>query len=218
MKLKNRNKELLRKSGFFLLPFLVDLLLLTVKIKTLGKTPETGSGNFVSAFWHGKMLIGWRLFKKLNPAAIVSSSKDGELLTRVLEHWGYHLVRGSSSKGGKEALENLVEKAREGFTVVITPDGPRGPAREFKAGAVVAAKKSGVPLLLAGIGFSKSVKLKSWDSFEIPYPFSHVYVKYSEPVLIGQDLSYEETSGKITEAEKMLNELTNEAEELAVNS
>ncbi len=198
-----------------MLPFIVDLLLLTTKVKPNKTKADLKNGNFVAAFWHGKMLIGWHLFRKNNPAAIVSTSKDGELLTRVLKHWKYDLVRGSSSKGGKEALQILTDKALEGKTIVITPDGPLGPAKKFKAGAVIAAQRAVKPLLLAGIGYGKSVKLKSWDGFEIPYPFSKVYVEFSEPILIERNLSYDETSEVIKKTGAKLNELTNKAENIA---
>jgi lysophospholipid acyltransferase (LPLAT)-like uncharacterized protein len=215
MKLKESNRNILRKVGNILLPFIVDLLLLTVKVKLNKSKDELKGKNFIAAFWHGKMLIGWHLFRKNNPAAIVSTSKDGELLTRVLKHWDYDLVRGSSSKGGKEALQILIEKALEGKAIVVTPDGPLGPAKKFKAGAVIVAQRTLKPLLLTGIGYEKSVKLKSWDEFEIPYPFSRVYVEFSEPVLIEQNLSYDETSEAIKKMEDKLNELTNKAENIA---
>ncbi len=216
MKLKKRNREILRKLGNVALPFLVDLLLFTVRIKT-EKKPE-GKENLVVAFWHGKMLIGWYLFKKKNAAAIVSQSKDGELLTQVLKHWKYSLSRGSSNKGGKEALENSVAEAKAGKNVLITPDGPLGPPQKFKAGAVKVAQKSSKPLLLIGIGYGNAVRLKSWDGFEIPLPFSKVFVEFSEPIRIDENLSYDETSLRIKLAEEELNELTKKAEEIARNN
>jgi lysophospholipid acyltransferase (LPLAT)-like uncharacterized protein len=211
MKLKEKQRDFLRAIGNFLLPYFVDLLLMTVKIVEDGK--ELPKENFVAAFWHGKMLIGWKLLSRRNPAALVSESKDGELLTKVLRHWKYELARGSSSKGGKDALEILVRKAKDGFTIGITPDGPRGPAKKFKAGAVIIAKRSLKPLVLIGIGFQKSVRLKSWDAFEIPKPFSRVYVKCSEPMYYEENLSYEETSEAILKAEEELNKINKEAEE-----
>ena len=110
------------------------------------------------------------------------------------------------------ALGIMVDYAKNESSIAVTPDGPRGPARKLKAGAVITAKKSGLPLVLVGIGFQKKRKLlKSWDKFEIPLPFSKTKVIYSDPIKIDKGLSYEETSKIIEECEKKLNELQEEA-------
>jgi lysophospholipid acyltransferase (LPLAT)-like uncharacterized protein len=151
------------------------------------------------------MLAGWRLFRKMDATAVVSPSKDGELLSGLLSRWGYSLVRGSSDKKGKETLENIVVKAEESL-LVMTPDGPRGPIYKFKAGAVVGAKKAGVPLTLCRIRVYSCKRLdKSWDRFAIPYPFARIDVEYSEPILIPGELDFDETNEIIVNCEKFLN-------------
>ncbi len=148
-------------------------------------------------------------------SALVSGSKDGELLFRVLNKWSYNVQRGSSTKGGKDALESLVQLAAENYSIAITPDGPGGPVRKMKPGAVVVAKKAQIPLVLVGIGIEKKRKLKSWDSFEVPRFFSRVNIIFSDPVNIDHDLTYDETSEMILENEKLLNRLQSEASEFA---
>jgi hypothetical protein len=167
--------------------------------------------NYVLAFWHGTMLLPWFLHRDDGFAALTSKSKDGDLLAKQLKHWKYKVVRGSSSKGGDVALGIMVDLAKNGYSVSITPDGPRGPEFEFKAGAVIIAKKSGVPVVLMGIGIKSKKKLKSWDKFQIPDPFSSVKVIYSDPVYVDANLSYDETSKVIEECEKKLIELQKEA-------
>ena len=80
------------------------------------------------------MLLGWWLFRDKNFSALVSQSKDGEILTNILNSWGYNVMRGSSSKGGKKALEELISVSLKS-SVVMTPDGPRGPAGVSPTGA-----------------------------------------------------------------------------------
>lgn len=143
--------------------------------------------NYVVAFWHGSMLIGWFLHrpqKSKAMSALVSQSKDGEYLSTVLEKWGYTLIRGSSHIGGKEAMQLMTEEVMNGNSLAITPDGPRGPRHEMKMGAIRVAQKTSVPLVLVGIAMKKKRNLKSWDSFEVPAPFSRIHVVYSDPIIV----------------------------------
>jgi len=204
-------KKILRKIGGMVLAPVITMWMKTLKIKVNNK-PDTLNGKFVGAFWHGKMLAGWYLFRNNNPVAVVSSSPDGELLAKLLKFWKYEIIRGSSGKGGKKALEEMIKKTESFKNVIITPDGPTGPPFKFKAGAVITAKKGGIPLLLCGIGYKKSFKFSSWDSFELPFPFTTVYVYFSEPIKIEKNLDYEETNKKILDAEYLLNKLTKTAE------
>jgi lysophospholipid acyltransferase (LPLAT)-like uncharacterized protein len=171
-----------------------------------------GRENVIFAFWHGTMLCPWYQLRNNGMLALISSSKDGELLARTLKFWKYKVVRGSSSKGGSSALDTMVEYAANEGSVCLTPDGPRGPAHEFKAGAVVAAKKSGAPLVLIGAAYEKKWKLKSWDAFEIPKLFSRVRLVYSEPIKIDGTIDRDTTSMMIKNCEQQLRQLQIEAE------
>lgn len=125
------------------------------------------------------MLVGWWIFKNRNYTALVSQSKDGEILTKILTKWNYNVVRGSSSKGGKEALMEIIEIAKLKRSVVITPDGPRGPAEEMKNGAFIISHESNVPLIPVKIIYKhKFIFKKSWDKFEVPLPFSKCEVSF----------------------------------------
>ncbi|MBN2571634.1 MAG: lysophospholipid acyltransferase family protein [Ignavibacteriales bacterium] len=215
MENKKDKKKFLRKIGFVLLPFLIDILCKTLRVNVVNKNYIDKliekKQNFVVAFWHGTMLYAWYYHRKNKMAALVSQSKDGELLTRVLKKWRYNIVRGSSSMGGKEAINIMVDLVKENYTIAITPDGPRGPAVEMKAGAIVTAKKGSIPLVLIGIAYRKKKILKSWDKFQIPFPFTRCAILFSEPVMIENHLTYEETDKIIKKKEKELNELTDEA-------
>lgn len=167
--------------------------------------------NYVLAFWHGTMLAPWYIHRDKNFAALVSKSKDGSLLERVLKPWKYSVIRGSSHTGGSVALGILIDFAKNEKSIAITPDGPRGPAFKMKPGAVVTAKRSGIPLVLVGVGFNRKRELNSWDKFQIPKAFSKVNLIYSDPINIERDLSYEDTSRILEECECKLNELQKEA-------
>ena len=207
-------EKLLHKAGKVLLVTLVNVLCKTLRTEYknyahVEKLIESDK-KFVAAFWHGTMLVSWYVFRNRKFAALVSKSKDGELLTKVLKSWNYEVVRGSSHDGGKQAFETIVAKASANQSVAITPDGPTGPPKKMKAGAVVAAKKSGLPLILVAIENTNAYKLKSWDKFEIPKPFSKVICYFSDPVYIRKDMERDEVSKLISECEIKLNNLKSE--------
>jgi len=218
MKLSQFQRNVLRYIGIRCASFAVRILLKTLRIEIKNgdaiKKSVAEKKNFISAFWHGSMIIGWYIHRNENVAALVSQSKDGHVLAATLEKWNFHVVRGSSSTGGHDALYLMIDLIRENHSLTITPDGPRGPIYEMKAGAVVTAKKTNVPLFLVGIGIKRKAVLKSWDKFEIPAPFTKVTVIYSDPIWIEDSLSREETNKKIEECEALLNKLQKEALEL----
>jgi lysophospholipid acyltransferase (LPLAT)-like uncharacterized protein len=212
MKIRELQKKILQIAGNLFLYSIINIVCKTYRIKSNipKKTEELieGKNAFVLAFWHGTMLASWYEHRNKNIVALVSPSKDGEILSKILHKWGYILQRGSSNKSGKESLDILIEKANNNFSIAITPDGPKGPEKEFKTGAVIIAKKSNLPLILVGVKNKNLYRFnKSWDKFEIPKPFSKIVLNYSEPILIKNDISYSETSEIITECRDKLNEL-----------
>lgn len=216
MKLSEKNKERLRKTGFVLLNPLLSFVCFSLikKIKNYEnlKQLDADGKKYVVAFWHGKMLFGWYFFKNKGFAGLTSQSKDGDILASVLEKWGYSVVRGSSSKGGSEALNRIVDEINSGKCASMTPDGPKGPPHEMKAGAAVAAKKTGVPLILMGISYKRKTRLKSWDRFEIPHPFSFVKVVFSDPQYFDPSLQKEELSAMLPDIEKEFHRVQKEAD------
>lgn len=186
-----------------LLPLLVRILASTWRLRVAGTVPEGAS---VIAFWHDEMLPVWKLFAKRKAVALTSKSKDGGLLAALLEKWEYSVVRGSSSRAGREALEEIVGFARNHF-VLITPDGPRGPRHEFKPGAVVAAHRAGVPLYLCMVKASGFRLKKSWDRFLVPYPFAAIDIVISFPIDVPPESDREAIADLIKQCERMLNRM-----------
>jgi lysophospholipid acyltransferase (LPLAT)-like uncharacterized protein len=131
--------------------------------------------------WHNQLLLApfcnWRLRGGAPSAGLVSASKDGALLSALFNELGIRVIRGSSSRLGREALHGLVQRLRAGIDVAVTPDGPRGPAYSFEEGALVAARRAGVPVVLLGFELERAWRVDSWDGFFLPRPFSVVRVR-----------------------------------------
>src|SRR5664279_4094417 len=161
MNFRKYKQDILRAIGLVVLSQAVDLLCRSLKVtyknKEVTDTLDDQNKNYVLAFWHGQMLLAWFLHRNKNFTALISKSKDGDLLEKILKHWKYNVIRGSSSKGGEVALGIMVDYAKNNESVAITPDGPRGRINKMKAGAVITAKKSKAPLILVGIGYNLSL-------------------------------------------------------------
>lgn len=158
----------------------------------------------VLVFWHGSMLFPWWYLRRRNGAALVSMSKDGQLLADLLEAWGYRVLRGSSSRGNKEAMQSMRDALSDGHLLCVTPDGPRGPMHEMKMGALRAAQTMEVPLLMISVGYRRCWRLKSWDRFEVPVPFTRATVRVTGPLRIDAGLEGEALDEQREEMEKLL--------------
>ncbi len=216
MNLKKAQQDTLRFGGQFFITQGVTALCKSLKITVQNRgtieTLKSEKQNFVLAFWHGTMLLPWYLHGSPSFAALTSKSKDGDLLAKILRKWNYEVVRGSSSVGGDVALGIMIDYTKNNYSIAITPDGPRGPRHEFKAGAVITAKKANVPIVLAGVGYKKRKVLKNWDKFEVPFFFSSAKIIYSDPIYVSKELDYDETSDVIKKCESKLNLLQQEAQ------
>jgi len=138
------------------------------------------------------------MLRKIKLCALLSSSRDGDVLAGILRAWGYSLVRGSSGTGGSSAYASAVDALRSGISIAITPDGSRGPYREAHSGAFRMANETGVAVVPIGIGFSSAWTLKSWDKFQIPKPFCKVIVLVGTPINNPGELSKVSFSDKLT--------------------
>jgi lysophospholipid acyltransferase (LPLAT)-like uncharacterized protein len=166
----------------------------------------------VFALWHGRLLPPTYRHRNRQIVTLASRSGDGEYITRVLHHWGFEVVRGSSSRGGDAALRELIRKVRSGRSVAITADGPRGPREQMKHGVLQIAQVTGAPLVVVGSAASRAWRLNSWDSFMIPKPFSKLRVVYGDAVFIPRDLKAEGLPAMVNRLEQIMAQLTLEAE------
>lgn len=144
--------------------------------------------NYIGALWHNRLLIFPLVLQRFFPnragAALISASRDGDLLTDAIHRFGYGVIRGSSSRMGASAILQLTEMLASGRDVVITPDGPRGPAYELGQGIVFLAQKSDASVLPMNLEYSGCWRLGSWDRFIIPQPFSKVRVLIGRPLRV----------------------------------
>jgi len=143
-------------------------------LKCLTKTDEA----IAFVVWHNRLFLSPEVFRRYRKGrafyGLVSASKDGAWLDVLYSLLGMRTVRGSSSKLGREAVTALVAVLRDGNDIGITPDGPRGPLYDFKAGCLIVARRARAPILLLSGEFGSAWRLKSWDRFYLPKPFSRV--------------------------------------------
>ncbi|MCK5708333.1 MAG: lysophospholipid acyltransferase family protein [Candidatus Aureabacteria bacterium] len=147
--------------------------------------------NVIFALWHRRLLYLTfyhpRRFPEKKVCVIASQSRDGTRIGKTAKKLGVNFVQGSSSKGGAKALKELLRILKKGDSVAITPDGPRGPFGVVQKGVISLAKLSGRPIIPISYQVSKAIKLKTWDRFVIPIPFSRVIVKTGEPIFLSRD-------------------------------
>lgn len=159
-------------------------------------------------FWHNRMLvmpvITSRFFPKRNGAVLTSASRDGALIAGVMSRFGYSSVRGSSSKRGASATLALAKVIESGGDAAITPDGPRGPRYRLGPGLIFLAQKTGAPLAPVRIEYSRCIRLKSWDRFMIPLPFSRVDVTVGGLISIPKTASDAEFENERARLETLL--------------
>lgn len=138
----------------------------------------------VFALWHGDMLPLLYQHRGEGVTVLISEHRDGELIARVAESLGFRTLRGSTTRGASRALVGLARELRDGHDIAVTPDGPRGPARSFAPGALIAAQRARAPVIAVGVAAQRAWRLASWDRFLIPKPFSKVRIAYSDPVVL----------------------------------
>ena len=109
---------------------------------------------------------------------LTSASRDGMWLGQLVKQFGMGFVRGSSSRRGATAMRELLDKVADGYDIAITPDGPRGPKYQMGGGPVYLAQKTGIPIVPVHASFGRALRLRTWDNFTIPYPFSRLEITY----------------------------------------
>jgi len=139
----------------------------------------------VFSLWHGHILPLLYQHRGEGVVVMISEHADGELVAQVAERLGFRTVRGSTSRGAARALLAAARVVREGNDLAITPDGPRGPARSIAPGVAVLAQRTGAHVVAAVVHARSAWRLKSWDGFLIPRPFSRVRVAYSDAMTLG---------------------------------
>ena len=191
--------------------FGLEALFSTLRVRRVGQGglrqfKEAGTP-VIFVFWHGRLLPLIHVHRHDGTVVLVSQHRDGEYLARLLHHFGFGTVRGSSTRGGIGGLKGLVRAARMGRDLAITPAGPRGPNRELKLGALTVARLTGLPLVPVGVGVTSAWFARSWDGLLVPKPFSTVHIAYGPASFVPKDANRAEIDGAVQNLEQGLRDV-----------
>lgn len=175
--------------------YLIRLYFSLIKIRTINEDIilnhlESGKKAIV-ALWHQRIILILSYAKRFGvykPSVMISQSRDGEMIADIFSRLNFRPVRGSSSRGGKEALSILLKDLVQNSLTAHVLDGPRGPRGVIKAGLIVMARSSKVPIFPVYVSVNRAWVLNSWDSTLIPKPFSTIVVRWDDPISIPEQL------------------------------
>ncbi len=202
--------------------FLIWFLCQSARKKVLGERSyieiKKAGKPVIIVLWHGRILFASYFFRNRGITTLVSPSRDGEIIARILLRWGYELLRGSGSHAVVEEWKRMKILMDEGGELIIVGDGPTGPARKMKPGAVKLAQETGAYLIPFTFSAKKKKFLKSWDHFLLFFPFTKLVAVYGKPIEIRSDLKSHEFEKKRLWIEKYLIKLEKEADQYFISS
>jgi lysophospholipid acyltransferase (LPLAT)-like uncharacterized protein len=167
----------------------------------------------IPCYWHQMHIFGSWYMRQLQKRGLkigflISPSVDGEVPARIVQSWGAVAIRGSSNRTGAMALRNMYTTiTRDKVSPVTTSDGPKGPRREFKQGAVMLAQLTQSPMLPVAYAASRYWQLRTWDEFIIPKPFSRIVIAVGEPHRVAKKSSPEDLERARVDMEDAMNNL-----------
>src|SRR5262245_6743989 len=148
-------------------------------------------GRFIYAFWHETLLLPALRYSHTPTKVLISTHADGEAIAQACRHLGLGVVRGSTTRGWAKAIRQILKLGGKKH-LVVTPDGPRGPRRQFQQGAVFLAARTGLPIVPVGFAYHRCWRLGTWDRFALPWPFSPAVGVLGAPLTIPPDVGKEE--------------------------
>jgi lysophospholipid acyltransferase (LPLAT)-like uncharacterized protein len=167
----------------------------------------------IGAFWHRCILSAAWIWRNRGIVVLNTVNFDGQWTRRVIERLGFGTVQGSSSRGGVEGLAALAQSLIEGHHVGFTIDGPRGPRFIAKPGPVILARRSGRPISVFYIAVERAHTFrKSWDLFQLPYPFSRAVMFVAPPIRVPTDADADALKLKQDEMQAALERVRDAAE------
>jgi lysophospholipid acyltransferase (LPLAT)-like uncharacterized protein len=165
------------------------LLTSSIKINTNKEAINILNSNKVCflTLWHGRIIVFPKIMQKFGKFKVLTSlHKDGKYVDKFIRLYGHETIRGSSYKGSLSATKNIINSIKNKESIVITPDGPRGPKYKVNSAITNLASKFKIPIISISFASSKAKILKSWDEFTIPLPFSKILVDISAPTLFNE--------------------------------
>jgi hypothetical protein len=210
-----------KRCGVEILCAIARLVIATWRIRWVANSNASGKANksispVILCIWHNRLAMGVASqnaeYHKLWPAnglaAVVSASRDGAFLASILEHFNIQPIRGSSSRRGPQALlEATTWLSDKGYNIAITPDGPRGPCYKVQEGIVLLAQLTGRPIVPLGYAARPCFKARSWDKFQIPYPFAACKISYTEPIYVPREADEAERERIRAQIERVMGEI-----------
>lgn len=167
----------------------------------------------IFSFWHREITPATWLWRRRGIMVMTSQNFDGEYICRIIRRYGYEAARGSSSRGARRALLEMIRALHQGADCAFTVDGPRGPRFVVKHGAVTLARATGAAILCFHIQPHRShVFTRSWDHFQIPYPFTRLGVFIAPPIVVERECSAQEEAEKLAEVQRTLEDLQRQGE------
>ncbi len=168
---------------------------------------------YILAMWHGRLVMLPMFRNGKKPLiALISGHRDGQIISKVASLFGIQTVVGSTSKGGMRAVRELMRFARDGHSLFVTPDGPRGPRMRSSEGILDLARLTGLPILPATMSAGRGTSLQNWDRFLIPWFFNRVVIRWGEPIYVNAGDDKAEVAARLDAA---LTAVQNEADTLA---
>jgi lysophospholipid acyltransferase (LPLAT)-like uncharacterized protein len=158
-------------------------------------------GPFILATWHSRLfLLSYLRIGDRPMIALISGNRDGQLISKIARMFGILNVAGSSSRGGSQAIREMIRLSREGHSIYITPDGPRGPAMKAQRGVVEIARLTGLPILPAAASTSSGGERNTWDRILVPYPFGRTVVRWGEPIHVDDNADVDGVCARVEAA------------------
>jgi len=221
MKKRSKNLRSLRWFDPIFLRVLPPLAALLIKIHMLScrvvkveglerleEALERSGGKVIYMSWHQRMSYNFHLMGPLHLTMMISNSRDGEYAARVARCLGFRDVRGSSTRGGSVALKKMTSMVKNGHPGGVLTDGPLGPARVVKVGAVFMARFTGAPLIPVLWGADRCWTLNTWDRHLIPKPFARISICYGEPLWVPRSTNSIESEKYRRQLEDSMNRAT----------
>ncbi|MEX2215708.1 MAG: lysophospholipid acyltransferase family protein [Phycisphaeraceae bacterium] len=172
-----------------------------------------GGKPLLFGLWHGTCLPILYYWRGKGTCVITSRSADGQILSRILNGFGYMTVAGSSSRGGIQALINTLDVVRGGVDASIALDGPRGPLHVAKPGIILLAKLTGRPIVVVTACAKRYRRFRSWDRFRLPGLFTKVTFTTTDPIYVPNDADHDMIEAKRAELEQSLRRIQQEVDD-----
>lgn len=185
----------------------------TLRIEVEGYEPvRTLDCGKIICGWHGRSFVAAAYWRNQGFWVIISQSRDGEIQNRVFKSMGFQVIRGSTGRGGVRAAVEAIRVLKNKATMAITPDGPRGPSGVVQGGVMLMAQKSGAALVPIGISARPRFLAKSWDRYQIPWPFARALMILGDPLYVPENASDEQVEQIRMRLESEIHRLEAEAE------